>query len=96
MPSSILPPETLANSHTPYYIASPHEGAGNADNKLTAAATKELNKAGAAIKRSTGGIELYSAKYYAACTLGGMLACVRLSALLPPHYPPGSSCALVH
>jgi solute carrier family 25 phosphate transporter 3 len=25
-----------------------------------------------------GGIELYSAKYYAACTVGGILACVRL------------------
>ena len=37
----------------------------------------EYNKASEVAKANTGGIELYSAKYYAACTFGGILACVR-------------------
>lgn len=42
--------------------------------KLSADATAEFNKA------KTGKLELYSGKYYAACTFGGMLACVSLYA----------------
>ncbi|MCJ1354641.1 MAG: hypothetical protein MMC33_004630 [Icmadophila ericetorum] len=43
--------------------------------QLTAEAQKELEKAGSAVRAKTGQIELYSLNYYAACTLGGLLAC---------------------
>lgn len=45
-------------------------------NALSVEATKELEKASAKAQAKTGHIELYSAKYYAACTFGGLLACV--------------------
>ena len=44
--------------------------------KLSAEATKEFEKASTAAQQKAGKIELYSGKYYAACTFGGMLACV--------------------
>jgi len=43
-------------------------------NKLSAEATKELEKASAKVQGKAP-IELYSAKYYAACTFGGLMAC---------------------
>ena len=46
--------------------------------KLGAEATKEFDKASAAAQAKAGSIELFSGKYYAACTFGGMMACVRL------------------
>jgi solute carrier family 25 phosphate transporter 3 len=45
--------------------------------KLSEEAQKEYMKASAAAQAKAGKIELYSGKYYAACTLGGLLACVR-------------------
>jgi len=45
-------------------------------NALSAEATKEFEKASAKAQAKAGHIELYSAKYYAACTFGGLLACV--------------------
>ncbi|KAE9381819.1 mitochondrial phosphate carrier protein-like protein [Stipitochalara longipes BDJ] len=42
---------------------------------LSAEATKEFEKASAKAQAKAGNIELYSAKYYAACTFGGLLAC---------------------
>ncbi|EON97947.1 putative mitochondrial phosphate carrier protein 2 protein [Phaeoacremonium minimum UCRPA7] len=44
-------------------------------NKLGAEATKEFEKASAAAQSKAGKIELYSGKYYAACTFGGLMAC---------------------
>jgi solute carrier family 25 phosphate transporter 3 len=44
--------------------------------KLTDAAAAEYEKASHKMQSKTGAIELYSAKYYAACTVGGILACV--------------------
>ncbi|KAI9871740.1 MAG: Cu/Pi carrier, partial [Watsoniomyces obsoletus] len=43
--------------------------------ELTDAAAKEYNKASNQAQAKVGGIELYSGKYYAACTVGGILAC---------------------
>ena len=43
---------------------------------LSAEAQKEVQKASAAARAKTGEIELYSPKYYAACTFGGLIACV--------------------
>jgi solute carrier family 25 phosphate transporter 3 len=45
-------------------------------NALSAEAAKEFEKASAKAQAKTGHIELYSAQYYAACTFGGLLACV--------------------
>jgi len=43
--------------------------------KLSDAAVKEFEKASATAQAKTGKIELYSAKFYATCTLGGLAAC---------------------
>ena len=52
------------------------DDAKNKANALSAEATKEFEKASAKAQAKAGHIELYSAKYYAACTFGGLLACV--------------------
>jgi solute carrier family 25 (mitochondrial phosphate transporter), member 3 len=44
--------------------------------QLTDAAVDKYEKASAKAQAKTGNIELYSGKYYAACTVGGILACV--------------------
>lgn len=44
--------------------------------KLSAEAKAEFDKASAATKAKKASIELYSGKFYAACTFGGLLACV--------------------
>ena len=44
--------------------------------KLSAEATKEFEQASKKAQAKAGTIELYSAKYYAACTFGGLMACV--------------------
>jgi len=44
--------------------------------ELSQEASHELAKASAKAQKEVGGIELYSPKFYAACTLGGLLACV--------------------
>ena len=44
--------------------------------QLTEEAQKEYTKASEAAQAKAGRIELYSPKYYAACTFGGLLACV--------------------
>lgn len=47
---------------------------------LSNEAQKEIQKASQAAQAKAGKIEPYSAKYYAACTLGGILACVGIKA----------------
>ena len=47
---------------------------------LSAEAQREIQKASSAARAKTGEIELYSAKYYAACTFGGLIACVGIPA----------------
>lgn len=46
--------------------------------KLSAEATKGIEKTSSKVQAQTGGIELFSGRYYAACTVGGLLACVSL------------------
>ena len=48
---------------------------GDSKQNLSDAATQEFNKASQKAQEKTGKIELYSPKYYAACTIGGLLAC---------------------
>ncbi len=43
---------------------------------LSAEARKEISQANVGARGKTGQIELYSPKYYAACTFGGLMACV--------------------
>ncbi|RMZ76136.1 hypothetical protein DV738_g5117, partial [Chaetothyriales sp. CBS 135597] len=43
--------------------------------ELSDAASKEIEKASGKAQAKVGGIELYTGKYYAACTFGGILAC---------------------
>lgn len=43
---------------------------------LSSEAQNELKRSSRIVQAKTGNIELYSAKYYAACSLGGLLACV--------------------
>ena len=43
---------------------------------LSSEAAKEIQKASSTAQAKTGQIELYSTKYYAACTFGGLIACV--------------------
>ncbi|KAL2758756.1 hypothetical protein ACRALDRAFT_2040859 [Sodiomyces alcalophilus JCM 7366] len=52
--------------------------------KLSEEATREYEKASAAARAKTGKIELYSGKYYAACTFGGLLACGITHTLVTP------------
>lgn len=44
--------------------------------KIGNEAAKELEKAGGKAQVKTGQIELYSGRFYAACTVGGLMACV--------------------
>lgn len=44
--------------------------------KAGSEASKEFEKASAKAQAKAGNIELYTPKYYAACTFGGLLACV--------------------
>ena len=45
---------------------------------LSEEAQREIHKASQLAQAKAGKIELYSPKYYAACTLGGLLACVSI------------------
>lgn len=42
-------------------------------------AARNFEKASSIAQQKAGNIELFSPKYYAACTIGGLLACVRSS-----------------
>lgn len=57
--------------------------------KLSSEAAKEFEKASAAAQAKAGRIELYSGRYYAACTFGGLMACVRRE---EPPTPPQACC----
>ena len=78
-PSSETSPVRSSRSVKDLYPAwSAVDDAKNQAGALSEAAQKEYQKASQAVQPKAAQIELYSAKYYAACTLGGLLACVRL------------------
>lgn len=59
--------------------------------KLSDAAVKEFEKASGKAQAKAGTIELYSPKFYAACTFGGLLACVSSHIhFCPPDGHPGT------
>ena len=68
--------EPEARYRSPFVAFSPTEDAKSKAGQLGEGAVKEFEKASAKAQEKTGKIELYSAKYYAACTFGGLLACV--------------------
>lgn len=51
---------------------------------LSNEAQKEIAKASSAAQAKTGQMELYSPSYYAACTFGGLMACVSFYGLEKP------------
>ncbi|KAH0560031.1 Mitochondrial phosphate carrier protein 3, mitochondrial [Trichoglossum hirsutum] len=74
--------ESTPQARTPYqartglYNAwSTIDDAKNKTNQLSKEASAELHKAGDRAQGLVGKIELYSTKYYAACTIGGLMAC---------------------
>ena len=71
--------QNSSSNHNLYTAWSVVDDAKNKANALSAEATKEFEKASAKAQAKAGHIELYSAKYYAACTFGGLLACVSYS-----------------
>jgi hypothetical protein len=80
---SFRSPLTLQPKPTPYQARpelygawSVIDDAKNKAQKLSKEAQAEFDKASSAARGNTGKIELYSGKYYAACTVGGLLACV--------------------
>ncbi|KAF2750720.1 mitochondrial phosphate carrier protein 2 [Sporormia fimetaria CBS 119925] len=58
-----------------YPVWSAVDDAKNKAHKLSDAAVAEMEKASSKTQNKLGHIELYSPKYYAACTFGGLLAC---------------------
>jgi solute carrier family 25 phosphate transporter 3 len=78
-------PQTKPNSSGPtpyqarlelYPAYSVVDNAKNKAQKLSAEATREFEAASQKAQAKAGHIELFSGKYYAACTFGGMMACV--------------------
>jgi solute carrier family 25 phosphate transporter 3 len=57
-------------------VAESAEAAKAKAGQLTDAAVDKYEKASAKAQAQAGAIELYSGKYYAACTFGGIIACV--------------------
>lgn len=78
----------MGNVFDYYSIA---DDANNKAKKLSAEAEREFEKASAKAQKASGGIEMYSPKFYAACTFGGLLACVSPSASTNQTHTP---CAL--
>lgn len=76
------PGDPPASSATPYqarleryHAYSVVDNAKDKAQKLSAEAQAEFDKASSAAQAKAGHIELFSPKYYAACTFGGLLAC---------------------
>lgn len=79
-PSGLTPSTNQKQHLTPEQVSARYPFASVSDkaNQLSKEAEKELEKAQRKIQQKTGGIELYSPKYYVACTIGGLAACVSL------------------
>ena len=69
-------PSRRPNSKPNFSIWNVAEDAKKKAGALSAEAKAELSKASNATQAKTGQIELYSSQYYAACTFGGLIACV--------------------
>lgn len=72
-PSGPTPYQARTDLYPAYSIV---DDAKDKAKKLSAEATREFEAASQKAQAKSGQIELFSGKYYAACTFGGMLACV--------------------
>lgn len=72
-------PSHSENTRPQFSIWSVAEDAKSKANALSAEAQREIQKASAAAQAKTGQIELYSAKFYAVATFGGLMACVGIA-----------------
>jgi solute carrier family 25 phosphate transporter 3 len=70
--------------HELYPVWSAMDDAKNKAAKLSDAAVAEFEKADNKAQAKTGAIELYSMKFYAACTIGGVMACGLTHTLVTP------------
>lgn len=70
----------------PYSTWSASENIKNKADALSKEAASELRRSSQAVQAKTGKIELHSAKYYAACTFGGLVACVGFLPEYPDHF----------
>lgn len=86
-------PQTKPNSSGPtpyqarlelYPAYSVVDNAKNKAQKLSAEATREFEAASQKAQAKAGHIELFSGKYYAACTFGGLMACGLTHAAVTP------------
>lgn len=68
--------QTRSSLHDPFSVWSAVDDAKTKAGALSEEAQKEIAKASTAARAKTGDIELYSLKYYSACTFGGLIACV--------------------
>ncbi|KAK5021617.1 Cu/Pi carrier, partial [Cryomyces antarcticus] len=72
----VQPPRTKHQARSELYPAwSVVDDAKAKTVQLSDAAAQEFEKASSKAQAKAGKIELYSAKYYAACTFGGLMAC---------------------
>ena len=69
-------PLQAKNNEPKFSIWSVAEDTQSKVNVLSKEAQREIKKASAAAQAKTGQIELYSAQFYAACSFGGLIACV--------------------
>lgn len=76
VPSKATPLQARSELYGAFSVV---EGAKDKAQKLSSEAAKEFEKASSKAQAKAGRIELYSPKYYAACTFGGLLACVSRS-----------------
>ncbi|KAF2403728.1 mitochondrial carrier, partial [Trichodelitschia bisporula] len=84
-PSSVPISRTRLEAQSDLYRAwSAADDVKNKAARLSDAATQELQKASGAAQVKVGAIEVYSPKYYAACTFGGLMACGFTHAAVTP------------
>lgn len=76
--------KTPVEPRTSFYAWSTIDDVKDKANKLSDEAAKEFEKASAKAQAKAGHIELYSAKYYAACTFGGLMACGLTHTIVTP------------
>lgn len=76
MPFGSEPPQSQSALEDRYPAWSTVEGGKSNAGTLSKEAQSELKKASQTLQDKTGGIQLHSSKYYAACTFGGLIACV--------------------
>lgn len=76
LPFGSEPPQSQPSSADRYPARSMVEGGKSNAGTLSKEAQSELRKASQTLQEKNGEIQLHSAKYYAACTFGGLIACV--------------------